>query len=350
MMREPFEELKHTGQLPSPSGVGLNLLVLTQNADCALDDIVSVIQADPALTGRIVKLATSVQLAGHHQVSTVKEAAIRLGMRTVSNVAMSFTLIAGNRSGRCEGFDYDQYWSWSLACAVAAQTISTELRIGTPAEAFTCGLLSRIGQLALASVHPKEYGDVLARVGNDPSLDLITIERDHFHIDHRQVAGAMLTDWGLPPAFSEVVQNFELDEASFNLEETQSCDLMRILRVSALVAEACVADPDTQPYHWGSLKQICETLNVKAIDFNKLFDKIVTQWTEWSEMLKIPINRVLVSSELERRANEAAEKKREPVSPGKRDGLRILAVDDDPVSLRLLVHQLEIAGHQVFTA
>ncbi|MFT5690223.1 MAG: two-component system cell cycle response regulator, partial [Planctomycetota bacterium] len=42
--------------------------------------------------------------------------------------------------------------------------------------------------------------------------------------------------------------------------------------------------------------------------------------------------------------------KREPVSPGKRDGLRILAVDDDPVSLRLLVHQLEIAGHQVFTA
>lgn len=350
MIREQFEELKHTGQLPSPSGVGLKILVLTQDANCSLDEIVQVIQADPALTGRIIKLSTSVQLAGHHQISTVKEAAIRLGLRTVSNVALGFTLISGNRSGRCDGFDYDHYWSWSLANAVAAQMISRELGISQPAEAFTCALLARIGRLALASVHPTEYGDVIARVETNAELELVEVERDHFRIDHRQVAAAMLADWGLPPAFGEAVQCFELEDLSVQLEDPQSYDLVRLLRVSALIAEACVADSDSQPHHWGTLKRICEELDVKAVEFCKLFDKIVEQWTEWSGLLKVPTNDVLPTSELERRSAELERQKKAVEARGSKDGLRVLAVDDDPVSLRLLVRHLENAGHRVFTA
>ena len=350
MYREQFEELKHTGQLPSPSGVGLRILVLTQDVDCSLDEIVSVIQADPALTGRIIKLATSVQLAGHHQISTVKDAAIRLGLRTVSNVALGFTLISGNRSGRCEGFDYDRYWSRSLAGAVAAQLISRELGLSTPADAFTCALLARIGTLALASVHPTEYGDVLARANSDPTLDLVDVERDHFRIDHREVAAAMLSDWGLPPHFSEAVQQYGLEEIALHLEEPQSFDLVRILRVASMIAEACVADPESQPHHWGTLKRICEELDIKAVEFCRMFDRIVVQWKEWSDMLKVPTNEVLSTEEMESRAGELERGNSFAPPTGNKDGLRILAVDDDPTSLRLLVRHLEKAGHRVYTA
>src|SRR5262245_47405676 len=94
--REQFEELKHTGQLPSPSGLGMRILVLTQQEECSLDDIVHAIQADPALTGRIIKLATSAQQAGAMPIATAREAAVRLGQRTVCSVALGFTLISGN--------------------------------------------------------------------------------------------------------------------------------------------------------------------------------------------------------------------------------------------------------------
>ena len=117
MIPESFEELKSTGDLPSPSGVGMRILVLTQQEDCSLDDVVGAIQADPALTGRIIKLASSAQYGSAVTISTAREAALRLGFKSVCNVALGFTLVAGNRSGRCTAFDYDRYWSWSLANA-----------------------------------------------------------------------------------------------------------------------------------------------------------------------------------------------------------------------------------------
>ena len=45
MYQEQFEELKYTGKLPSPSGVGMRVLVLTQQKDCSIDDVVKTIQA-----------------------------------------------------------------------------------------------------------------------------------------------------------------------------------------------------------------------------------------------------------------------------------------------------------------
>jgi HD-like signal output (HDOD) protein len=121
MLHEQFEELKNSGKLPTPSGVGLRILVLTRSEDCSLDDIAKVVQADPALTGRILKLANSALAGGLQPATHVREAGVRLGLRTVCSVALGFSLISGNRTGRCAGFDYDAHWSWSLASAVSAE-------------------------------------------------------------------------------------------------------------------------------------------------------------------------------------------------------------------------------------
>jgi HD-like signal output (HDOD) protein len=56
---EKFDELKLTGSLPSPAGVGLRILQLTQSDACDLEEVVRIIQIDPALSGRVIKLANS---------------------------------------------------------------------------------------------------------------------------------------------------------------------------------------------------------------------------------------------------------------------------------------------------
>src|SRR6185503_2784775 len=208
MLHEQFEELKNSGKLPTPSGVGLRILVLTRSEGCSLDDIARTVQADPALTGRILKLANSAVAAGLQPATQVRDAGIRLGLRTVCNVALGFSLISGNRTGRCGAFDYDGYWSWSLASAVSAEHLSRELRLGTPGEAFTLGLLTRIGRLALASVHSSEYARLLERLAADRSLDLAQLEREAFCINHREVAAAVAEEWGLPAVFGEVLLHF----------------------------------------------------------------------------------------------------------------------------------------------
>ena len=351
MFQEHFEELKHTGKLPTPSALGMKILVLTQEEDCSLDDVVQTIQADPALTGRVIKLACSAQMAGNTKIGTAKEAAVRLGMRTVCNIALGFTLVSGNRVGRCKGFDYDRYWSFSLANAVAAQIISRELGIAVPAEVFTCALMSGIGQLALASVHPTEYTEVLEKLKKDPSQELAALETEHFCIDHRQVAAALLEEWGLPPSFSEAALYFDGREPPAYLEHEQARDLIRVLNVSAEMAEVLVADETRQPHMWSSLKRICEGLSIESSDVRRLFDLATAEWRDWATLLEVPADQGISADEIELKANQAAQRIQVAQTPTRnRTGLRILAVDDDPVSLRLLVSLLEKSGHEVLTA
>jgi len=346
MLQEQYEELRDTGQLPTPSGLGVRILVLTQKDDGAIDEIVHTIQADPALTGRIIKLASSAQVNAGHKITSVKEAAVRLGMRTVCNVSLGFTLVSANRSGRCEAFDYNGYWSWSLASAVAAQGVSRECRIGNPAESFTCALLSRVGELALASVYPTEYAEVLEKKKLHPHADLIELEREAFRINHREVAEFMLADWGLPKSFADAVRLYAERGPSIHVEETATYDLIRILHASNRIAEVFVSDEGRQARQWPALRQICEELEVNAIDMSRIYDGIAEEWKEWGAMLRVPTNAVLSFAAIEQHSKES----RKAPPDGNAERLRILAVDDDPISLKLLVRNLENAGHLVASA
>src|SRR5262245_30914420 len=235
MIYEQFEELRRTGKLPSPSGVGLRILVLTRSEDCSLDEIAKTLQADPALTGRILKLANSAMAGSLQPATTVREAGVRLGLRTVCSVALGFSLVSGNRTGRCTAFDYDGYWSWSVANGVAAEQLSRELRLGSSGEAFTLGLLARIGRLALASVHSNEYTRVLTRLAADRTLDLAALEREAFCINHREVAAAIAEEWGLPAVFSEVALHHGV-RIPETLDWPESKEYLRLLDATKRVA------------------------------------------------------------------------------------------------------------------
>src|SRR5262245_9969914 len=183
MQDKQLDELKLSGQLPSPTGVGLAILELTRGEDYSMGEITKVIQSDPALTGRILKIANSAGFASARPVTTVSQAAMRLGVRSVRNVALGFTLVSGNRSGTCKGFDYESYWAHSLAVAVMSQGLASQLKVVAPADAFTCGLLSGVGTLALASIHADRYAQMLERA-QQSHTDVLLMERETFDLDH----------------------------------------------------------------------------------------------------------------------------------------------------------------------
>ena len=133
----------------------MQILRLTQGDDFSTEEIGHVISADSALSGRLLKLANSAECGSVRPITTIGEATIRLGIRTVRNVALGLSLISSSNTGTCSAFDYDRYWTKSLARAVAAQHLSGMLGISVPAEMYILALLADIGSLALASVHPR---------------------------------------------------------------------------------------------------------------------------------------------------------------------------------------------------
>jgi diguanylate cyclase (GGDEF)-like protein len=341
MHYEPFEELKSTGKLPSPSGVGLRILVLTRSGNCSLEELTRTLQADPALTGRILKLANSVLSGGLKQVTSAREAGVRLGLRTVCNVALGFSLVTSNRSGQCAAFGYDAYWSWSLANAVAAEFLSRSQRRGAPSEAFTLGLLARVGSLALASVYPAEFASILLKVRDEPGLDPESLEREAFCISQREVGAALAEDWGLPAHFSEVLLHHGR-RVPETVEWTESQEYLRLLEAAGRVAEVLVGGSEADAL-WPAAREALVDLGAAREDCQGLFDGIVASWREWGQILNVPADYRVRAAELEQAA---------AVAPPSEDtaGLRVLAVDDEPTSLRLVTALLEQAGHQVVTA
>ena len=88
-----YESLKASQKLPSPAGVALEILRLTHDADSTIDEIASVVESDPAIASRILKLANT-SLAGlPRQVASVHRAVSMLGIRTVSYLALGFSLV-----------------------------------------------------------------------------------------------------------------------------------------------------------------------------------------------------------------------------------------------------------------
>jgi len=209
-----FEEIKLTGNLPSPAGVGVRILELTRNEEYSVEEMGHAIMADSSLTGRILQLANTGERTGSLPATTVSESIMRLGSRTVRNLALAFSIVSERTTGACRTFQYETYWSGSLGRAVAAQAVSRRLGQQRSEESYICGLLSDVGRLALASVYAESYGAMLAEHGPRPLEDLIEKENKRFKIDHAQVSSLMLTDWGLPTQLPKQPSNMAPSAAS----------------------------------------------------------------------------------------------------------------------------------------
>ncbi len=285
---EALEELKLTGRLPSPPGVGMTILKLTRGDNFCMEDVARAIQSDPALTGRVLKLTNSARNAAVRPITTVEEAVKRLGVSTLRSVALGFSLISAYREGECASFDFVAFWSRSLARALAAQFVARELERGSPPEAYITGLLSGIGKLALACVHPVQYGKILE---SNKEEDLLAAERDAFNLDHAQLGCAMLRDWGLPDSIAQVL--LHLENKGGNIVGTQSTlDLVEVLSIADPIAAACCAGDVLTSAHRRALENALAQSGLEKDRFQELCDEVAASWQDWGRILRIETRKV----------------------------------------------------------
>lgn len=143
-----FEQIKASGDLPSPKGVALVIMQLSQRDDVSMAELARVIKTDPAFVGRLLKAANGVNSLGfgRRPVVSVQDALVVLGIPAVRTLALSFSLLSEYSNGACKNFDYRSYWSHSLACGLAMQVVTARTRSAAAEETFSVGLLARIGE------------------------------------------------------------------------------------------------------------------------------------------------------------------------------------------------------------
>ncbi|QEG20160.1 sensor domain-containing diguanylate cyclase [Mariniblastus fucicola] len=187
--------------LPSPPEVAIKLLDQFAEADVNLNELEKTISAGPTLAARIVQFANSASFARQRAATSLKQAMMVIGIKGVKVLALSFSLTEMGESKQ-EGrrFCFNEYWRFSLACAVSSKTLYREMSKDEET-GFLFGLLMNIGQLALACSQPDQYEEMLGETSmNDPSL--IEKEISTFGLSRYELAQAAMESLGFPPSIT----------------------------------------------------------------------------------------------------------------------------------------------------
>ncbi|MDO8811092.1 MAG: diguanylate cyclase [Gallionella sp.] len=348
-----FEALKAKGQLPSPKGVALRVIQLTQKDDVTNQEIAHAIKADPALSGRIIKIANALVAYQTRPVASISDAVTVLGLNTVRQLVMGLSLVENSHNGPCCEFDYQGFWTRSLLAAITAQNLVLNSGVGSPEEVFILGLLGQIGSLALATACPEEYASVLKKSAAQADVPLADLERAEFGIDHNQMTQAMLADWGMPQVFQEVALYHE-DPAQSNVAEgSRNWRMLHVQHVADYLSKVCLTQDPQRRKMVPKLILIATRLGVESDMLTVIGDKSIKEWQEWSKLFGIrsvevpPFAKLLEAVPLAPDIRDIGEL---PKSTDKSYNLRVLLVDDDRATLLLMKTLLEQAGHTVATA
>jgi putative nucleotidyltransferase with HDIG domain len=219
-MKQQFENISTSGKkielilqqlngLPTLPAIAAKLMQITTQSTTHADEVIELIESDPALSTKIISLTSKMSKDVNRMVaSSVGQAVKMIGFDAVRNAVLSikvFETLGGNDEGCTEGFDRVEFWKHCLAVACASKQIIQIIDPNADSEeAFLCGLLHDMGKVALDTCLPKSFAKVvhLAQntVGNISEIELKVLGIDH------SVAGKRIAEnWGLPTSIIETV-------------------------------------------------------------------------------------------------------------------------------------------------
>ena len=188
-------------QLPSLPGIVSRLIEVVNSPDSSSEDAASLIEKDPALTGRMLRLANSAFYGMPRSVSSVNSAVVILGFNSIKSLVLS-TVVARMFGGTKNGalFDSKRFWMHSILCAMGARLIARHLmrfRMMDPESAFCAGIMHDIGRLILWQVAGPEYIEVLT-LAKQETISLRDAEQKILGITHDELGKIVADKWALP--------------------------------------------------------------------------------------------------------------------------------------------------------
>jgi putative nucleotidyltransferase with HDIG domain len=193
-------------KIPSIPSVYSEMVQKLRHEDSSIEEIGEVIAKDLAITAKLLKLVNSAFFGLCRQVSSPAEAAAYLGVDTMKSLVLGVNAFSSFEGTKIPGISLESLWAHSLEVGSIARKIcqSEDLPRAVAEEAFIAGLLHDIGKVVLAINLPAEYEQVLKRAAQE-KIPLFTAEEEAFGANHADVAGFVLSLWGLPTRVVEAI-------------------------------------------------------------------------------------------------------------------------------------------------
>jgi putative nucleotidyltransferase with HDIG domain len=204
--------LAFVDKMPAFRSSVLRLLHLASNLNADSREIVQVIETDPLMTVKILKVINSPFYGLAKKISSVQRAVVYLGINTVKNMALSVAAVGTLPTKNKAGFDNKAFLLHSVTTAALCKMLAG--RLGVPlvqsSDYFVAGLLHDFGKIVFAEYAPESYKQVLQRAKHE-GRSLHLLELEILGIDHSQAGKMLAQHWGLDDTLIEAIDHHHND-------------------------------------------------------------------------------------------------------------------------------------------
>lgn len=183
------------------------VLELARNIDCDAKEIASVIEKDPVMTAKILKVLNSPYYNLPSKITSINRSIVYLGFNTVKNLALGIASIGVLPKENKAGFDIQQYLSHSLFVAGLARILYGRLAPkGDSTESYIAGLLHDFGKVVFAQFMTEEFRQAL-ELSKTEGIPLYLAERKVLGADHCLMGSMLAEKWQFPEALVDAIRH-----------------------------------------------------------------------------------------------------------------------------------------------
>lgn len=192
------------------------------DSDEDIDKITSVIEADQAMTSRILRIANSAFYSV--KTASIKQAIVYLGYSNIKNIVLTTTLFDNKNLSPHEK---EPLWNHSNLCnrilhMLYRNLLDSKLQDVTA----TAGLLHDIGKVFLLTNFPEEYSLINREMKREtlPLCKVKDLEEEYIGISHQEVGAYLLDWWELPlPVVEAALFHHEPENKNIIHQELVAC-------------------------------------------------------------------------------------------------------------------------------
>ena len=297
----PETILKST-QLPSRPAVAVRLLQLCREPQSDMAEVIRAVQADPAISAKILRAANSARFSFRSKVESIERAVPLLGTATITTLAISFSLTEDSMPTSRLRDLYEAYWRQSLVQASAAEVVLSNASRDARAEYFLTGLLLDIGTLAMMRAIPDEYFEISGDA-RETGRQVHEVETQVLGFDHSRIGASLLDSWGLPEKLVSAVRHHHRPLDDLETPGGVACESIRVA-VFATAAGAYFCEP-SKGVALESLNEIgSHCFGMESAQIQRTVDQISERVSNACELFDVDSTRIPSSEDLLTEAND----------------------------------------------
>lgn len=187
------------------------ILELTRNLDCEPAQLVQVIEKDPVMTVKILRVLNSAYYSLPNKITSVNHSVVYLGFNTIKNLALSIASVGILPKQNIAGFEIQQYLLHSLTTAGIAKLLGAKLPGTDPMDCYIAGLLHDFGKVVFAQFLPNDFNQAMLKSFRE-TISLHVAEQEVIGVDHTVVGSMLAEKWQFPQALIDCIRNHHSDD------------------------------------------------------------------------------------------------------------------------------------------